>query len=92
MEHATRKLVIIGHVQGVGFRYAMARKAQELALRGWVRNRSGGNVEAVIDGAPEAVAQMIAWARHGPRSARVERVEVEPEAGEFEGFEIRPTE
>lgn len=92
MEHITRHLVIVGHVQGVGFRYAMARKAQALNIRGWVRNRADGNVEAVVDGDPDAVAQMIAWARRGPRSARVERVEVEPGTGEFEGFEIRPSE
>jgi acylphosphatase len=91
MEHSTRHLVIVGHVQGVGFRYAMARKAQALALRGWVRNRTDGNVEAVVQGDPDAVAQMIAWARRGPSSARVERVEVEPDAGELDAFEIRPS-
>jgi hypothetical protein len=35
---------------------------------------------------------MIAWARHGPRSAQVERVEVEPAQGELENFATRPTE
>jgi acylphosphatase len=92
MEPSTRHLVIVGHVQGVGFRYAMARKARALAVRGWVRNRADGNVEALVQGDPDAVAKLIAWARRGPSSARVERVEVEPDAGEFESFEIRPSE
>jgi acylphosphatase len=92
MEDQTRHLVIVGHVQGVGFRYAMQRKAGELGIRGWVRNRLDGNVEAVIQSSPEAVAHMLAWARHGPRSARVERVEVEPAEGAFDAFETRPTE
>jgi acylphosphatase len=88
MQH-TRHIVIVGHVQGVGFRQAMLVKAAEIGVRGWVRNRSDGCVEALIQGTPEGVARMLAWARHGPRSARVERVEVEPGAGEFSGFEAR---
>jgi acylphosphatase len=92
MQDHTRHLVIVGHVQGVGFRYAMTRKAGEFGIRGWVRNRLDGKVEALIQGTPEAVAQMIAWARHGPRSAQVERVEVEPAQGELENFATRPTE
>ena len=92
MPDLTRHLVVVGLVQGVGFRYAAERKAAELAIRGWVRNRTDGTVEAVIQGTPEAVAGMIAWARNGPRHARVERVEVEPAEGRFEGFETRPTE
>ena len=85
----TRHLLIVGHVQGVGFRLSTARKAAELGVRGWVRNRSDGSVEAVVQGTPDAVAAMIAWARHGPRAARVERVEVEPGEGVFERFEPR---
>jgi acylphosphatase len=92
MKHLTRHLVIVGHVQGVGFRYTMERKAAELDVRGWVRNRRDGNVEAVIQGTPETVAHMIAWARHGPRNARVERVEVEPAEGVFDAFGTLPTE
>jgi acylphosphatase len=92
MEHPTRHLVIIGHVQSVGFRYTMERKAAELDIRGWVRNRHDGNVEAVIQGTPEAVARMVAWTRHGPRNARVERVEVEPAEGAFEAFDTLPIE
>jgi acylphosphatase len=92
MSDLTRHLFVVGHVQGVGFRYAMQRKATELGIRGWVRNRADGRVEAVIQGTPEAMAQMMAWARHGPRHAQVERIEVEPGEGEFSGFELRPSE
>jgi acylphosphatase len=88
----TRRLVIVGHVQGVGFRYAMSRKATEIGVRGWVRNRADGNVEAIVQGTPEQVARVMAWARQGPRAARVERIDVEPADGSFSEFEIRPTE
>jgi acylphosphatase len=87
--HHTRHLVIVGRVQGVGFRYAMVMKAAEIGLNGWVRNRADGAVEAVIQGTPDAVARMLAWARHGPRSARVDRVEVEPDDGNYSGFDVR---
>jgi acylphosphatase len=92
MELITRQLMIVGRVQGVGFRFAMARKAAELGIRGWVRNRHDGRVEALIQGTPEALALMLAWARHGPRHAQVERVEVEPSEGAFTAFETLPTE
>ena len=85
-------LVIVGHVQGVGFRYAMVMKAAEIGITGWVRNRSDGAVEAIVQGSPEAVARMLAWTRHGPRSARVDRVEVEPGEGEYTTFEARGSE
>jgi len=59
-------LLISGRVQGVGFRWSMCAAAIEHGALGWVRNRRDGRVEAVVDGAPQAVAAMLAWAQHGP--------------------------
>lgn len=73
------------------FRESMRQHALALNVRGWVRNRSDGSVEAVIQGEPEAVAQVRAWAQHGPDRARVERVEETPASGEFAGFVRRPS-
>lgn len=72
-----RHLVIRGRVQGVGFRFNMAREAARLNLAGWVRNRHDGTVEAVVVGSAEVVAAMLAWARRGPPLARVDQVDVE---------------
>lgn len=88
----TRHLLITGRVQGVGFRFTMQRKARELELTGWVRNRNDGSVEAVIQGASAAVETMIAWARRGPPSAVVADVRVSDDAGSYAAFETRPTE
>ena len=85
-------LRISGRVQGVGFRYFMDRKARELGVTGWVRNRHDGTVEAMVQGAPEAVEAMIAAARQGPRAALVTDVKVAEGSGEFSGFSSRPTE
>jgi acylphosphatase len=88
----TRHLRIRGRVQGVGFRYSMERKARELGLAGWVRNRLDGSVEAVVQGDPAAVEAMIAWAHRGPRAAIVTAVEVSEAVGEYAGFTALPTE
>ena len=88
----TKHLVISGRVQGVGFRYSMSEEAQRLGVTGWVRNRRDGTVEAVIDGAHDAVEGLLAWARRGPRGASVTDVRVTETAGSFERFEMRPTE
>lgn len=87
-----RNLRISGRVQGVGFRFHMERKARELNLTGWVRNRRDGSVEAVVQGTPEAVDAMIACARRGPGNAVVTAVEIREDNGSFERFDMLPTE
>ena len=70
----TRRLLIEGRVQGVGFRWALSAEATSLGLKGWVRNRRDGTVEALIHGTPDGVEALTVWAWHGPSSARVDRV------------------
>ncbi len=87
-----KHLRIAGRVQGVGFRYHMERKARALGITGWVRNRHDGTVEAMVEGTPEAVDAMIAWARLGPASALVTDLKVSDGSGEFSEFSARATE
>jgi acylphosphatase len=86
-----RRVLITGLVQGVGYRYSMVVAARRLGVTGWVRNRPDGSVEAMIAGEAQAVADMIAWARHGPAGAEVDHVAVELGEGSFEDFQQRPT-
>ncbi|WP_127090314.1 acylphosphatase [Aquabacter cavernae] len=65
-------LTVRGRVQGVGYRAWCAREAGTLGLRGWVRNRSSGAVEAVIAGPVSAVDAMTDACRSGPPGARVD--------------------
>jgi len=65
------RLRITGRVQGVGYRAWALQWAGRLGLRGWVRNRSDGSVEAFVVGADDAVARMIEACREGPFGARV---------------------
>jgi acylphosphatase len=89
--HTVQRLEIRGYVQGVGYRWAMVEQAARLGVRGWVRNRRDGSVEAMVAGGPDAVKQMIDWARHGPRGAAVARVDTFPGEGAFDAFEALPT-
>jgi acylphosphatase len=82
-------VTISGSVQGVGFRYATAHRARSRGVAGWVRNNPDGTVDAVFEGAPDAVEALIAWCRRGPTGARVDEVEVEVEAPSGErGFQM----
>ncbi len=69
-------LIIEGVVQGVGYRAWFLEQARALRLRGWVRNRRNGTVEAMVCGSAPALAQMITLARRGPPSAQVQRLSV----------------
>ncbi|MFO7837556.1 MAG: acylphosphatase [Candidatus Thorarchaeota archaeon] len=82
---------ISGRVQGVFFRATTKRKARRRGVNGWVKNLRDGRVEAVFEGEEEKVKEMIQFCHHGPRSARVENVEVswEDYTGVFENFSIR---
>ncbi|MBI5659817.1 MAG: acylphosphatase [Nitrosomonadales bacterium] len=89
-QNVTLHLVIRGRVQGVFFRDSMRREAQRLGVAGWVRNRSDGAVEAVVQGEAAAVDAIVRWSRHGPDLARVERVDIEPAGGVYSGFNKLP--
>lgn len=91
----TLHLRAIGRVQGVGYRDGLRSEALRHGVRGWVRNRRDGSVEAVVQGMPEAVEAVIAWARRGPSAARVAELAVR-EAGSdldrpYEGFDWLPS-
>lgn len=91
MVRTVLRLEIRGRVQGVGYRWAMVEQARRLGLCGWVRNRRDGSVEAMVAGPPEAVDQLVVWARQGPNSAVVSALDVFTDEGTFETFEQRPT-
>jgi len=90
MSRVRAHLVVSGRVQGVNFRYSTLLQAESLGITGWVRNTPDGRVELLAEGDEVEVKQLVEWCRQGPRSARVDRVEVAIEAatGEFDDFQI----
>jgi acylphosphatase len=88
----TVRLSIKGRVQGVGFRAFVTRAARQQALRGWVRNRNDGSVEALVTGDDAAVATVIAACARGPAAARVDHIEQLPAQDDGSpDFSERPT-
>jgi acylphosphatase len=67
---------VTGRVQGVGYRYAVVREAQELGLVGWVRNVTDGSVETWAQGDEPNLEQLVAFMRRGPRQALVRSVDI----------------
>jgi len=85
---------IRGRVQGVGYRYSLIEAATAAGVRGWVRNRRDGSVEAFVQGDAEALRQLKAWCRGGPPGAHVTSIDSDilaPEAG-LHAFVQKPTE
>src|SRR4051794_7704406 len=84
-----------GRVQGVGFREACIEAAESLGVTGWVRNRSDGSVEALLQGPPATLERMRDWLRHGPPMAAVRELTVSPapqQVPRLARFERRRTE
>ena len=81
---------VSGRVQGVFFRDTVTREAGCRGVAGWVRNCADGTVEAVFEGEPDAVEQMVELCGRGPRGAEVECIEADREEPErLSGFEVR---
>jgi acylphosphatase len=89
-------IIVEGLVQGVGYRWFVARRAQALGVRGFVRNLYDGNVEIEAEGERSLVEELIGEVKIGPRSAHVTNMRLEWEdlreretSGQYTGFEIR---
>ena len=76
----TRRYVVSGRVQGVGFRWFEEREARVLGLSGWVRNRNDGSVEVLACGTREQLGALYSKLKEGPRAARVDDIAVEDAA------------
>jgi len=94
----TERFLVIGYVQGVGFRAFAAHEARRLGLVGWVRNRGADQVEAVLQGDSEALEAFAQLARRGPWRAEVLNLEREPAdpallrlAGDARGCAVLPS-
>lgn len=84
-----RRVIVSGLVQGVYFRDSCRQEALAHSVRGWVRNRPDGTVEAAFEGEPADVSHMVTWSATGPPRAAVTHVEVinEPSEG-LTGFRV----
>lgn len=94
LQEETWQVRVRGRVQGVGYRDACVRYARQAGVRGWVRNRSDGSVELMLQGSAAQVAAMQAWLRQSVPLARVtgmDAVQLAAPAAPLQGFERLPT-
>ena len=78
-----KHLLIFGKVQGVGFRYWLYEKAIQKNIRGWVKNRITGQVEALLIGNDEDVNEVIKKCEKGPLSSNVTHVKIQDYKQEY---------
>jgi len=85
------KVVVTGRVQGVFFRAETKRTADQLGIKGYVKNLANGSVEAVFYGNKKIVTQMVQWCHKGPTASIVEDVATQEQVAtsNFTAFEIR---
>ncbi len=91
MAKSRSKVIVKGIVHGVNFRYYTQRQAIRYNVTGWVRNLPDGSVAALFEGEEQDVEAMVQWCHHGPPSAQVTELIVQPEEyqGEFSSFSIK---
>ena len=91
-DFTTMNIRIEGDVQGCGFREFAVREANARKLKGWVRNRSDGSLEAVASGPTKEVEAFIAVCMQGPRGSRVTALNLSPvDPPDTLGFIRRPS-
>jgi acylphosphatase len=82
-------ILISGHVQGVGYRYAASRMAESLGLTGFVKNKPNGSVYIEVQGSSDLINTFVGWCKTGPAHAFVESVELSYQSmKDFNGFII----
>jgi acylphosphatase len=88
----TTTFLVSGLVQGVGFRWFVARHARSLGLSGYARNLPDGRVEVVVSGPEHVLPDLEQLLRDGPAYAQVDKVERSDDPAEFpigRSFDIR---
>ncbi len=86
-------VIVVGRVQGVGFRDFVIRNAIQLNVTGWVRNIYNGNVEVLAEGNRQALETLLEILKHGPNAATVTNLQQDwsEASGEFEAFIVTRT-
>lgn len=87
---SARKYIVVGLVQGVGFRWFVMRRGKSLGLTGWVRNLGDGSVEVWAEGVDDNLDLLESLLRDGPPGAMVREVQAEKKSstGRYSGFDM----
>lgn len=87
---AAARFVVQGTVQGIFFRQFVKGHADDLKLRGFVRNLDSGDCEVIVEGEKEAIDRLLGFVKKGPEHAQIRNVIVEERkwSGDFDGFKV----
>ena len=78
-----KHLLISGKVQGVGFRHWLYMKATKKNIRGWVKNKITGEVEALLIGNDKDIDDVIKQCERGPSSSNVTQIRIQDYQQEY---------
>jgi acylphosphatase len=85
----TIEILISGEVQGVFFRVTAKDIADELGIKGWVKNTEDGNVQAIATGTQQQLDKFVKWCKQGPPKAKVENMKLtEVQEQTFNTFKV----
>jgi acylphosphatase len=89
--YITRKYILTGRVQGVGFRWFTKRLADKYAIKGYVQNQYDGSVLVVAQGTQEMIDPFERALSKGPSYAWVDKIRTEPPDNDqsFQSFKIK---
>jgi len=82
-------LIVKGKVQGVGYRNNAKRRADQLGLRGWIKNLSNGSVEIIAQGSEKKIEEFVAWCQKGPIISTVEEVQIEKQEPDTDFWDFK---
>ena len=69
------EIIVLGRVQGVCYRAFVLHRANELNLKGYVKNLMNGNVKVLAIGEDSALNVFINMRKEGPSMARIDDVQ-----------------
>ena len=76
-KNSSVKIIVSGYVQGVGFRFFIARVAHSLNIKGYVKNLYNGDVEIYAEGSKELLDEVVEKAKIGPAYSHIDSIKLE---------------
>jgi acylphosphatase len=82
-------ITVQGKVQGVFYRASTKAVADQLGIRGFVKNEPNGDVYIEAEAEPTMLDMFLEWCQAGPERARVTSVSTEEgEVKSYRNFEV----
>ena len=82
-------ITVKGKVQGVFYRASTKAVADQLGVRGTIKNNPNGDVFIEAEGEPALLDMFLDWCKEGPENAEVTDVESnEGELKNYRNFEV----